>query len=45
MTVNGVATLSIAKLTADPSFEERMFRLFTEMGIQLKLSGSELYGF
>ena len=45
VTVNGVATLSIAKLTADPSFEERMRRLFAEMGVEIKISGSELYGF
>ena len=45
VTVNGVATLSVAKLTVDPSFEERMLKLFSEMGIEIKVSGSELYGF
>ena len=43
VTVNGVCTLSIAKLTSDPSFEERMYSLFHDLGITPRLSGSELY--
>ncbi len=45
VTVNGVATLSVAKLTRDPSFEERMYALLRELGLEVKVSGSELYGF
>ncbi len=44
VTVNGVCTLSIAKLTTDPSFEERMCALLRETGLRIKVSGSELYG-
>ncbi len=45
VTVNGVATLSVAKLTTDPSFEERMYALLRDLGLEVKVSGSELYGF
>ena len=45
VTVNGVATLSVAKLTTDPSFEERLYALLKETGLNIRVSGSELYGF
>lgn len=45
VTVNGVATLSIAKLTVDPSFEERLYKVLTGEGLEIRISGSELYGF
>ncbi len=45
VTVNGTATLSIAKLTVDPSFEERLYKLLTGVGLEINVSGSELYGF
>ncbi len=43
VTANGTATVSVAKLTTDPSFEERMYSLFLDLGIKPRLSGSELY--
>ncbi len=45
VTVGDVCTFSIAKLTADPSFEERISLLLRENGLEFKVSGSELYGF
>ncbi len=45
VTVNGIATLSIAKLTADPSFEERLYKTLADEGLEITVSGSELYGF
>ncbi|MGM9522518.1 MAG: hypothetical protein ACI3VB_08575 [Oscillospiraceae bacterium] len=45
VTVGDTATFSVAKLTADPSFEERMYSLFKDSGLEPKVSGSELYGF
>lgn len=44
VTVNGTATLSIAKLTADPSFEERLYKLLAGAGLKIHVTGSELYG-
>ena len=44
VTAGNTATFSIAKLTADPSFEERMYALFSESGLDVHISGSELYG-
>ena len=44
VTCGGRAVFSIAKLTADPSFEERIYALLTENGITPIVSGSELYG-
>ncbi len=44
VTVGDTATFSITKLTADPSFEERMRALLTENGISMRITGSELYG-
>lgn len=40
----GKTVLSVSKHTADPSFEERLFRLITEAGIPLEIEGSELHG-
>ncbi len=45
VTANGTATLSVAKLTADPSFEERLLGLLRGEGLEIRVSGSELYGF
>ena len=45
VSANGTATVSVAKLTTDPSFEERMLVLLKELGLDVKVSGSELYGF
>jgi hypothetical protein len=43
VTFGNTATLSIAKLTADPSFEETMFRLLSEDGVIPEVKGSPLY--
>lgn len=43
ITFNNTATLSIAKMTTDPSFEEELFRLLIKDGINPKVEGSPLY--
>lgn len=43
VTYNNFATLSIAKMTADPSFEEKLFNLLAADGIIPVVEGSELY--
>jgi len=43
VTFGNTATLSIAKFTADPSFEEAMFRLLSEDGVIPEVKGSQLY--
>ena len=43
VTFGEVATLSIAKMTADPSFEEELFRLLSLDGIEPEVEGSALY--
>ena len=43
ITCNGVSTFSISKMTADPTFEEKMYRLLTEDGIAVAVEGSEYY--
>lgn len=43
VTCNGVATFSITKMTADPTFEEKMYELFCKDGIAVKAEGSVLY--
>jgi hypothetical protein len=43
VTFGNTATLSITKLTADPSFEESMFRLLSEDGVIPEVKGSPLY--
>lgn len=40
VTVNGKAVLSIAKLTNDPSFEERLYSELSGLGIGVELEGS-----
>lgn len=44
VTCCGVATLSIAKMTADPSFEERLYALLCRDGIVPRVEGSDLHG-
>lgn len=44
VTCCGTATLSIAKLTADPSFEERLYALLRQDQVALCVEGSALYG-
>ena len=45
VTFGDVATFTISKLTADPSFEERLYRQFIEAGLKPCVEGSELYGY
>lgn len=43
ITQGGVLTFSITKMTADPTFEERMYRLLSEDGIAVTVEGSDYY--
>lgn len=43
VTFGNIATLSITKMTADPTFEEEMYRLLLGDGIELTVEGSPLY--
>lgn len=43
ITFGNVATLSITKVTADPSFEEELFRLLSADGLEVQVEGSCLY--
>lgn len=43
VTFGGVAVLSIAKMTADPTFEEKLYELLTADGIPVEAEGSELH--
>lgn len=43
VTCGGIATFSITKLTADPTFEEKMYDLLCADGIAVAVEGSELY--
>ncbi len=43
VTCCGVATLSISKTTADPSFEEALYALLAEDGVAAALRGTALY--
>lgn len=45
VTLGNCATLSISKLTADPSFEESMERLLRLDGIEAAIEGSGYYGY
>lgn len=44
ITYQNTATVTISKYTADPTFEEALFRLLTEGGMRPRAEGSELYG-
>lgn len=41
VTCNSKAVLSVAKLTKDPSFEERLYTELTRLGIGIELEGSD----
>lgn len=43
LTFQNTATFTIAKLTADPSFEEALYRLLLRDGLEPRVEGSELY--
>ena len=40
---NGHTVLSITKITADTTFEDEMYRLLTEEGLNVDVTGSGLY--
>lgn len=42
-TYGNTATLSISKMTADPSFEERLYALLNADGVMVEVEGSEQY--
>ncbi len=43
ITFGDVSTFSISKMTADPTFEESMYKLFLRDGIDVELEGSDFY--
>ena len=43
VTCEGVTTFSISKMTADPTFEEKMYKLLSDDGIEVAVEGSEYY--
>lgn len=43
VTVNDITTFSISKHTLDPSFEEKMYELLLEDGIEVSVEGSGFY--
>jgi NRPS condensation-like uncharacterized protein len=45
VTYGGTAVFVVAKLTPDPSFEEKMYLLLKENGLKPNVKGSELYGY
>ena len=44
ITSNNVATFSISKMTADSTFEQKIYELLTADGIEIEAEGSEYYG-
>ena len=40
---NNVTTISITKITIDPSFEDKMYSLLSKEGLDILVEGSELY--
>ncbi len=43
ITVNGVTTLTIVKITVDPTFEDKIYSILTESGVKLCVEGSSIY--
>ena len=43
VTCNGIAVFTISKMTADPTFEEKMYQLLLDDGIAVEVEGSEYY--
>ena len=43
VTFGGVATFTVSKMTADPAFEEKMYKLFSDDGIAPEVEGSDFY--
>ena len=45
VTLENTATLSVTKMTSDPSFENKLYSMFQENGLTPEVKGSELYGY
>lgn len=43
ITFGGITTFTISKMTADPTFEERFYKLLCDDGIETSVEGSEYY--
>jgi hypothetical protein len=43
ITCGGVATFSICKMTTDPAFEEKLYALLANDGIEVQVEGNEYY--
>lgn len=43
ITINGITTFSINKMTVDPTFEEKMYELLINDGIEVSVEGSGFY--
>ena len=43
VTYNNVTTLSISKMTKDPTFEEKYYELLCEDGLEVEVEGSVVY--
>ena len=43
VTFNNVTTLSISKMTKDPTFEEKFYELLTSEGLEVEVEGSGIY--
>ena len=43
VTYNNVTTLSISKMTKDPTFEEKFYELLCSEGIEIEVEGSDVY--
>ena len=43
ITCGGVATFSISKMTTDPAFEEKLYALLANDGIEVQVEGNEYY--
>ena len=43
ITFNNVTTFSVSKMTKDPTFEEKIYELFTNEGLDVEVEGSRIY--
>ena len=43
VTFNNITTLSVSKMTKDPTFEEKLYELFIEEGLLVEVEGSVVY--
>jgi hypothetical protein len=42
-TVGNVATFTISKMTLDPAFEQKLYKLLSNDGILINVEGSDYY--